>query len=229
MTELLSSQFSVWGDKSEHFLVHKLHEGKEATDSQFVKSGRVHVVAISNRTSSMVLAKILHYDRILPGQCSKHLDCSLAVAKIMDLLFLGDICNVFESCWEVVLGHFLPGEVPIGGRGSSFDGIVDVSFAIDISSGVANPDIVSSIGNEQAWGQVFLIDHEVISCVEETMLEIDWLKAGLDLGVLGLDSEKGIDVSVGCGDVVGLTWVFERTNSFGELHIGDGWDFCAEN
>jgi len=149
------------------------------------------------RGESNKLVKVGDNSWVTSGQSSKHDGGSFTVTNVVDLL-TGLLGNILDSSRKIVFRHILPGEVPesrVGIRGVEVDR-VNVTKTVLVTSVIGDPDVVASVSNKEARSLFFVVDNEGVRRVEETMVEQNSGQATSDLGVLGLDSEEGEEISV---------------------------------
>lgn len=86
-----------------------------------------------------------------------------------------------------------------------------------VTSVVGNPDVVSGVGDDEAWSLGFVVDNKGVGGVEETVVEQNRGKSASDLGVFGLDSVISQNIAVVSGDGVLFNGVVEAGGEFGEV------------
>jgi len=74
-----------------------------------------------------------------------------------------------------------------------------MSSAIFVTSGIRDPDIITSISKNESNSFTFGVNDPSVGGIEETMLKVDGWEASLEfLLILGLDSENSEEVTI-CG------------------------------
>lgn len=185
--------------------------------SSDLDKGRSTVLKEESWSQSNELVDVIDDGWVTSGQSSEHDGGTLTVSNVGDLL--GSVSgDVVEGSWDIIEGHFLPREFPEDvGRVSRVVSWVGVFQTVLVTSVVSEPDIISLVGKDQTWGLILVIDDEGISRVKETVVDQEWLFSSNDLGVLGLDSEEGENITIFSCDFVGLDWVLQG--------LDEGWEW----
>jgi len=144
------------------------------------------------------------------GQAVEHLDGSLGVTDVEDLVLLGLFLDEGDVCGVIIETHLGPGPVPVLvlERGESL-----VTLTVLSSSVVAKPDVIAKVSELEGHWEARLVrwvDKGWLCCIavdpggsvlQETVLDKDRLLCGgVWLVHLSSDMERGQDVAVLSGD-----------------------------
>ena len=88
-----------------------------------------------------------------------------------------------------------------------------------VAAAVAQPYIVTFIGQHEPRCLIFIVDDPGVRAVEESMLQEEGFKSLLDLCSFLLDAKEGEDVAVLSDDLVGLHWVVVVFAVIGEVEF----------
>lgn len=142
------------------------------------------------------------------------------MSDIVDLL-ASDSSNVLDTSGQIVLGHFLPRELPeLVVTIFSIEGGVDVVDSVFVTSVVGNPDIITSVGKEETGSLGFVVNNEGVRGIEETVVEESNGESRSDLGVFGLNSVISQKITVLSFDGVLFNGIAEGGSEEGKVIEG---------
>lgn len=165
------------------------------------------VVDVGHRAETEVFVDQAFHDGVVFGQGDVHLDGALRMPDVVNFL-LGLVRDISECRRDIIIRHILECKFPEGRILLRI--IFGVIQGVFIPSAIAQPHIISMIGQDEPWGPRFIIDQPRIRTIQQPMLQIDRGEAQFpDCGVLFLNTVEGVDVAIVTLYVVDFDWVVE--------------------